>query len=320
MRTLRSVLSTAARGRPVIRRSMERIARELQEATRGGDGVDRGLVAIVEQTEQTGLSAQPWSPLNRLCGPDAWDDPTWLMYNRALGMPQGEHRFHRKAFEWTQCVYGLERLGVLGPDVRALGVAAGHECVLYYLANRCAEVVATDLYAGDFAGGMAAEAAGDFLTHPSRYAPFPYRESALRPMAADALDLPFDDASFDVVYSLSSIEHFGGHDASARGMREMTRVLRPGGVLCVATEWILAGGDDPEFFTTEALRTYVVDTPGLELIGPLDDRPPPPALIADPIWTDGDRERTPHIVLGRGPLRWTSVVLFLRRQDGARED
>ncbi len=100
----------------------------------------------------------------------------------------------------------------------------------------------------------------------------------------------------------------------------MARVLRPGGVLCVATEWILAGGDDPEFVTAKALRGYVVDTPGLELIGPLDDRPPPRALIEDPIWTDGDRERTPHLVLGRGSLRWTSVILLLRRrEDGAAE-
>lgn len=292
---------------------MEQAGRELQLATRGGDGVDRQLLAAIEA--HTGRDHASVS-LNRLCRPDAWDDPGWLMFNRALQMPAGEHRFHRKAFEWTQCVYGLEQLGALTPEARVLGVAAGHECVLYYFANRAREVVATDLYEGSFAGGLAAEADPTFLTDPERYAPFPYRHSALRPMSADALSLPFSDNAFDVVYSLSSIEHFGGHSGSASGMREMGRVLRPGGVCCVSTEWILEGGDDREFFTPDAFRYYVLGTPGLELVGgDIDDQPPDRALIDDPVWTDGDVEKTPHIVLARGRLRWTSVVVFLRKTD-----
>ncbi len=290
---------------------MEQGVRELQRATRLGEGVNRKALAAIGTDSR---ADQPRSAINRICRPDAWDDPTWLMYNRALEMPRGEHRFHRKAFEWTQCVYGLDQLGVLTPQARVLGVAAGHECVLYYLANRVAEVVATDLYGGSFAGGLAAEADPQFLLDPSGYAPFPYRRSALTPMAADALHLPFRDGEFDVVYSLSSIEHFGGHQGSARGMREMARVLRPGGICCVSTEWILEGGDDAEFFTPPAFRRHVLGTPGLELIGgAIDDRPPERALIDDPVWTQGDVERTPHIVLARGSLRWTSVVAFLQK-------
>ncbi|MGA8016602.1 MAG: class I SAM-dependent methyltransferase, partial [Candidatus Dormiibacterota bacterium] len=283
---------------------------ELRRATRPRDGVDRRLLATAE-APSGGRTTR--SALNRLCRPDAWDDPAWLMFNRALGMPDGQDRFHRKAFEWTHCVFGLEQLGVLTPEARVLGVAAGHECVLYYLCNRVREVVATDLYAGGFSGGLAAEADPAFLTDPGRFAPFPYRREALVPMVADALALPFPDAAFDVVYSLSSIEHFGGHAASSRGMAQMARVLRPGGILCVATEWILEGGEDPELFTRAAFTKHVLKTQGLELTGPIDDAPPPRALIADPVWIDGDVERTPHLVVGRGRLRWTSVVVFLRR-------
>ena len=51
-----------------------------------------------------------------------------------------------------------------------------------------------------------------------------------------------------------------------------------------------------------------------KLIGDtIDDSPPPRALIDDPVWMDGDVERTPHIVLGRGSLRWTSVIVFLQK-------
>ena len=86
--------------------------------------------------------------LNRVCRPDAWEDPEWMTVNRALSMRADV--IHRKAFEWTQCVYGLERLGVLVPETRVLGVGAGREPVLYYLANRSALTVATDLYEGHF--------------------------------------------------------------------------------------------------------------------------------------------------------------------------
>ncbi len=306
---VRGLLAAAAQ-RPTVQRWMERTANELLRASRPEGGVNRDLVAAAQSSSGPG---QLRSALNRLCRPDAWEDPAWLMVNRSLGMPQGDGRFHRKAFEWTQCVLGLEQLGALHPNARVLGVAAGHECVLFYLCNRVREVVATDLYDGDFTGGLAAEADPAFLTDPARFAPFPYREEALRPMVADALNLPFERATFDVVYSLSSIEHFGGHAGSARAMQEMARVLRPGGILCVATEWILEGGDDPEFFTPDDFTEHVLGTPGLELIGPLDVAPPSRQLVDNPIWIDGDLERTPHLVMGRGRLRWTSVVVFLRK-------
>lgn len=47
---------------------------------------------------------------------------------------------------------------------------------------------------------------------------------------ADALDLPFDDASFDAVVCPFGIMFFPDKD---RGMREMSRVLKPGGVLAL---------------------------------------------------------------------------------------
>ncbi|PRP99364.1 Demethylrebeccamycin-D-glucose O-methyltransferase [Enhygromyxa salina] len=46
-----------------------------------------------------------------------------------------------------------------------------------------------------------------------------------------ALDLPFDDGSFDLVYSLGSLKHWS---EPARGLRECARVLTPGGQLIVA--------------------------------------------------------------------------------------
>ncbi len=46
----------------------------------------------------------------------------------------------------------------------------------------------------------------------------------------DALALPFEDARFDVVYSLASIKHWPDR---AQGIREVFRVLKPGGRMIV---------------------------------------------------------------------------------------
>ncbi|MBN1209162.1 MAG: class I SAM-dependent methyltransferase [Myxococcaceae bacterium] len=48
-----------------------------------------------------------------------------------------------------------------------------------------------------------------------------------------AIDLPFDEAEFDLVYSLGSIKHWPERE---RGLRECARVLTPGGRL-----WVLEG-------------------------------------------------------------------------------
>lgn len=251
--------------------------------------------------------------LNRMPHPRVWEDPEWRMIGRVLGLPQDEGWYHRKAFEWTHCVYGLERLGALGASKTVLGVGAGHECVLYHFANRSRRTVATDLYRGGFVDSIASEADPDFLTDPGRYAPFRYRADRLVGLPADGCHLPFRDASFDVVYSLSSIEHFGGHPAAAQAMREMGRVLRPGGVACVATELILQGGPHLEYFLPSEIDEWLLRPSGLVLVEELDPEPPPQEYLDDPVWLPDQALRTPHLVLAAGDLRWTSVMLFLRK-------
>ena len=53
---------------------------------------------------------------------------------------------------------------------------------------------------------------------------------------ADALEMPFPDESFDLVWSLESGEHMPDKE---KFVSELTRVLRPGGLFLVA--WTLAG-------------------------------------------------------------------------------
>ena len=53
---------------------------------------------------------------------------------------------------------------------------------------------------------------------------------------ADARDLPFGSASFDVVVSSLAISNIREAAGRAQALREAARVLRPGGRLCIVDE------------------------------------------------------------------------------------
>src|SRR5687768_115579 len=65
---------------------------------------------------------------------------------------------------------------------------------------------------------------------------------ALRPRAGgsatftlqDARALPFGACEFDVVYSMSVVEHIDGEHGDREAVRELIRVLRPGGLLLLS--------------------------------------------------------------------------------------
>ena len=64
----------------------------------------------------------------------------WRAVMHSLRLPaEKKLAMHRKAYEFTQTAWGLQRLGALtegdGPE-RALSVGAGHESLGYWLANR----------------------------------------------------------------------------------------------------------------------------------------------------------------------------------------
>jgi SAM-dependent methyltransferase len=50
----------------------------------------------------------------------------------------------------------------------------------------------------------------------------------------DARALDYEDATFDVVYSMSVIEHIEGEQGDSQSVREMVRVLKPGGLLLLS--------------------------------------------------------------------------------------
>jgi SAM-dependent methyltransferase len=62
------------------------------------------------------------------------------------------------------------------------------------------------------------------------------RYPAVETVCADARALPFEDGSFDVVLSNSTLDHFSSLSEVERGLAELHRVLRPGGMLVLTLD------------------------------------------------------------------------------------
>lgn len=117
----------------------------------------------------------------------------------------------------TPAFHGVEHQVPVPATGRALDVGCGGGHAALELARRQPglEVVGLDLSAEQVARARKrADALGD----------------RVRFVVGSALELPFEDGSFDLVYSVASIKHWPDR---RRGLSECVRVLRPGGWLLV---------------------------------------------------------------------------------------
>jgi SAM-dependent methyltransferase len=248
-------------------------------------------------------------PVNKVCRMSDADNESWCRGFDDLGFPPGRDRFHRKIWEFNQTLYGLRRLRRLAPEAHAIGIGCGHEELMYFLANRIARVVATDVYEGAFLGG---EGDADVLEHPEKYAPFPYRQPHLEVRRMNGLSLDAPASTFDFTFCLSSIEHFGSLADKLQALREMFRVLKPGGVAVVTTEAILNRlGRGEQYFRPEVLLRLIGDA-GFSLDGAPDLRVER-EFAAAPLALPMDAFVTPHVVLRNFNTIYTSVALFLMK-------
>lgn len=282
--------------------------RQILRALGSSDEFDRHHRELAPQSDVLLHDTQ----LCELANPAKWDNPEWVSILRSLGLSDDKRSMHRKPYEFAQLVYGCRRLGVLREDAQILSVGAGHELVLYWLANHVRRVVATDMYEGVWQDVQGREGDPDVLHRPGDYAPFSYRKDHLVFMRMDGRHLEFADGTFDVAYSLSSIEHFGGLSGAAATVREMARVLKPGGILALATEYVLSGPPHDETFKPGEIA-QLIDQPGLDLVQPIDDRVYQRYTYAA-IDLYRNPYQTPHMVVRFNDTVFTTVMIFLRRR------
>lgn len=239
----------------------------------------------------------------------------------------------RKYWEVAMAVLTFRDTGLLGDWARILGIGAGNEPTVFHLTQHAQHVLATDLY---LAEGWEESADSTMLTDPGRHWPFPWDPTRLEVRHMDALLLDLPDGSFDGVFSSSSIEHFGDRDDVRRSLDEIFRVLRPGGVLSISTEYRIAGGPPgipgTLLFDADEVTDLFVGGRAWSLVEPFDPSVSAATLAtAAPfttvaldqqaqvarlggLWTHHIRyDRYPHIVLDHQGRRFTSFHLALRK-------
>jgi SAM-dependent methyltransferase len=268
----------------------------------------------------------------KLCELGDFSDPELRQLIRDVYASDLEHfgdpefptgREYRKYWEVAMTLRAFGSLGVLREDARVLGIGAGREATIYWLTRHVGEVVATDLYRTED-DWSDSDSSADMLTDPGRYWDADWNPERLTVMHMDARELSFEDESFDAIFSSSSIEHFGDFPDVRRSVEEMFRVLRPGGVLALATEFRLEGDrigypgllrfDEPE------LRALLLDglwwDPATPMELRIDEETRAGAVemreaIADQEAGIRGWSRYPHLVLRHEQFLWTSVHVAL---------
>jgi SAM-dependent methyltransferase len=226
---------------------------------------------------------------------------------------------HRKGWEIAQAARALAELGALGRHAEVLGVAAGIEATIYWATNRARRVFATDLYFEP--GDWEDSAPRDMLTIPGMHASGPWNPRRLVVQHMDALALEYDDDSFDGVFCTSSIEHYGDHYALERAVAEIWRVLKPGGIATLTTEYRLEGPGPglPGTLLLDAaeLDELIIKPHAWRLVEPLDTHLSEATLTTE-LPLDDSVDRYPHVVLRHGQHLFTSVQVTLRKQRSLR--
>jgi FkbM family methyltransferase len=279
--------------------------------------------------------------LNRLINVEDFAEPTTRNVIREVfehqvarnpDFPTG--REHRKHWEAAMAVLALREGGALRPDAQVLFVGPGREATLFWLTNHVGRVWALDV--SDPETPTPSEAS-TIPAGPGPEWPGPWNPRRLVVQQMDACELAYEDDMFDAIIFSGSMTPVGSLERVERAMGEAWRVLKPGGTLSIATDFLLNGenADQGTMFTRESMASVLVGERDWAPLVPMDftmsettrqtevdyeairlERESD-VVVDGEARLDGQDEASvyPYCVLRVGPDLFTSVHLALRKSD-----
>ena len=265
-------------------------------------------------------AAEPWMPPDQAWSPcklcDAIDFFRLELMTQIRRIGQ-EPRFHTKQWEYAQL---LETVRQLAPNAETMvGLGCGVEPTIAYLAESAKELVTTDLYGMPGAWKYA-------QSRPDQVFPN-LRNLRVHSMNMRHIDLPPESADF--LWSLCAVEHAGKTDQVVDVVRQAGKLLRPGGVFFLSTEYTF---DENPFYapgspsgtlylTRSILKRFFTET-GLHLYAPLDLRLSTHPMNV-PVWDQTNNHgyyNIPHVIYRCQPMPFwgtygACVSMVLCRED-----
>jgi SAM-dependent methyltransferase len=205
-----------------------------------GKGNLANVYVSIRCSSLTAMGAQV--PVSGLPHRSDWEDPR---FRAVLGeiLPKTDvPTYSSHDWEMARVLMTLDALGLRRSDCRGLEVAAGTDPVMFALSRSVQEVVAVDRYDGKWR-----QSPRDFPTHPELFTELDFVPSRLRVLRMDGQRLAFRNNEFDFAYCIGpSVNWFGNFDAARTGVKEMARVVKPGGAVLVSVDFLVDGVDSTD--------------------------------------------------------------------------
>jgi SAM-dependent methyltransferase len=236
------------------------------------------------------------------------------------------------AKQWASAMLlrALDGAGAASAGRWIAGIGAGAEPIVFALARRKAFVFAVDSYLKRTR--WSDEAPAGMLIDPARYSRLDVPTGHVIPIHSSALKVNLPSEAFDGVFSVASFERLGSLTDVVVAAREIARLLKPGGVAAIATEFRVDGpadrkdcGADMLLFTERTLEDCIGKASGLVLREPLLTRQSDrtfesrsavndfPGLASSALGLDEMRAGTANLVLYRDGVLFCPVVLVLHK-------
>lgn len=183
-----------------------------------------------------------------------------------------------KNWETAMALYSFEKHHFLKEGALFAGIGAGTERLTEMLANKGAIVFPIDRYLE--ATPWSDVSPSGYMVSVSEYTSKNTNTRNIIPVHSDARGISLPSNFFDGIYSSGSIEHFGGLEAIEAAAIEIARILKPGGIASISTEFKLDGpagipwfDDSCILFTQELIAKHIVEPSGLIAIEIPNNRP-----------------------------------------------